>query len=212
MSEKGVRSLISALFAVSDACVTSWSTLFGYVLVSLFHRIVQDAFAGRHKAFALSRRLNLHTICLSPLDARRCLAVAILRATIHMWRSLFAQAQELVAPCKGSCNNCMPTVQELLRNAPLTSQRLYYGQRPIRTRPLCKIRSFEKGLADRGGWREEILPMPEIEASSLHPFSYAPLGEGGHISGEPFWRFWGVCVSPTPSRQPLFETSDKSNP
>ena len=48
------------------------------------------------------------------------------------------------------------------------------------------IRSFEKGLADRGGWREEILHMPEIGASFLYPFSYAPLGEGGHISGELF--------------------------
>ena len=41
------------------------------------------------------------------------------------------------------------------------------------------IRSFEKGLVvDRRGWREEILHMPQIQ----------PL--------------------PTPSRQPLFETSD----
>ena len=35
-----------------------------------------------------------------------------------------------------------------------------------------------------------------------------PLGEGGHISGELFGLFLGVCLSPTPSRQPLFETSD----
>ena len=35
-----------------------------------------------------------------------------------------------------------------------------------------------------------------------------PLGEGGHISGELIWRFFGLCLSPTPSRQPLFETSD----
>ena len=46
------------------------------------------------------------------------------------------------------------------------------------------IRSFEKGLADRGDWREETLHMPEIQTSFLYPFSYAPLGEGGHISGE----------------------------
>ena len=70
------------------------------------------------------------------------------------------------------------------------------------------IRSFEKGLADRGGWREEILDAPGVQASFLYPFSYAPLGEGGHISGELFWRFLGVCLSPTPSRQPLFETSE----
>ena len=70
------------------------------------------------------------------------------------------------------------------------------------------IRSFEKGLADRGGWREEILQRPEIQASFLYPFSYAHLGERGHISGELFGLFLGVCLSPTPSRQPLFETSD----
>ena len=29
------------------------------------------------------------------------------------------------------------------------------------------IRSFEKGLAGRGGWREEILQRPEIQASFL---------------------------------------------
>ena len=29
------------------------------------------------------------------------------------------------------------------------------------------LRSFEKGLADRGGWREEILPVPETQASFL---------------------------------------------
>ena len=40
------------------------------------------------------------------------------------------------------------------------------------------------------------------------PFSSARLGERGDISGELFWLFLGVCLSPTPSRQPLFETSD----
>ena len=39
----------------------------------------------------------------------------------------------------------------------------------------------------------------------------APLGEGEHISGELSWLFLGVCLSPTPSRQPLLETSDNSN-
>ena len=73
-----------------------------------------------------------------------------------------------------------------------------------------KIRSFEKGLADRGGWHEEILHLPEIQASFLYPFSYALLGEGGHISGELFGLFLAVRLSPTPSRQPLFETSDKN--
>ena len=33
------------------------------------------------------------------------------------------------------------------------------------------VRSFEKGLAGRGGWREEILPMPQIQTSFLCPVS-----------------------------------------
>ena len=44
------------------------------------------------------------------------------------------------------------------------------------------VRSFEKGLADRGGWREETLQRPAGLFSV--PFSYAPSGEWGHISGE----------------------------
>ena len=74
-----------------------------------------------------------------------------------------------------------------------------------------KIRSFEKGLADRGGWRKEILHMPEIQACFLYPFSYAPLGEGGHISGEPFLLQFGGLFVANPCRQPLFETSDKKD-
>ena len=74
--------------------------------------------------------------------------------------------------------------------------------------PLVCTLFFEKGLADRGGWREEIPHMPEIQASFLYPFSYAPLGEGGHVSGELFWLFLGVCLPPPTSRQPLFETSN----
>ena len=67
------------------------------------------------------------------------------------------------------------------------------------------FRSFEKGLADRRGWREEILQKPEIQASFLYHFPYAPLGEGGHISGELFWlklswhdhfeHLQGTCIS-----------------
>ena len=74
-------------------------------------------------------------------------------------------------------------------------------------RKVASLRSFDKGLADKGGWREETLQRPEIQASFLYPFSYAPLGKWGHISGELFGLFLGVCLSPTPSRQPLFETS-----
>ena len=35
------------------------------------------------------------------------------------------------------------------------------------------------------------------------PFSCAPLGEGGHIPGELFWLFLGVCLSPIPSANPF---------
>ena len=45
------------------------------------------------------------------------------------------------------------------------------------------------------GWRTSSFPI-------------APLGEGGHITGACFGLFLGVCLSPTPSRQPRFETSD----
>ena len=42
--------------------------------------------------------------------------------------------------------------------------------------------------------------MPEIDASFLYPFSYAPLGEGGHISGELLGSFSGfVCRQPPPA-------------
>ena len=52
---------------------------------------------------------------------------------------------------------------------------------------------IEKGLADRRGWHGEILRMPGIQASCLHPFAYAPLGEGGHNSGEQLWLSFGPC-------------------
>ena len=43
-----------------------------------------------------------------------------------------------------------------------------------------------------------------LSDTRLYPFSYAPIGEGEHISGELFGLFWGfVCC------QPLFETSDE---
>ena len=54
------------------------------------------------------------------------------------------------------------------------------------------FRGFKKGLADRGGWRE-ILPVPEIQACFLLPFSCAPLEEGRHNSGEQIWLYYGPC-------------------
>ena len=53
--------------------------------------------------------------------------------------------------------------------------------------------------------------MPEIQASFLHPFSYS----SPRRRWTQFWRTifaaLGPCQSPTPSRQPLFETSDTQN-
>ena len=72
------------------------------------------------------------------------------------------------------------------------------------------VRGFEKGLADRGGWREEILPVPEIQASFCILLPIPPLGEDGHNSGQQFCCVWGPVSRPTPSRQPLFETSESS--
>ena len=48
--------------------------------------------------------------------------------------------------------------------------------------------------------------MSEIQASFLHRFSYAPLGEGGHISGVLFWALFGGLIAanplpPTPVRR-----------
>ena len=59
---------------------------------------------------------------------------------------------------------------------------------------------------DRGGWREEILPVPEIQATFSATILPIPhLGEGGHNSGEHFLLHLVPCQSPN---QPLFETSD----
>ena len=67
-----------------------------------------------------------------------------------------------------------------------TEETPYNGQNvhgfQVRT-PISTFGSFEKGLADRGGCREEILPLQEIEASFLYPLSYALRRRGTH-----YWR------------------------
>ena len=69
------------------------------------------------------------------------------------------------------------------------------------------IKDFEKGLADRGGWREEILPMPEIQASfSASFFLFLAYEKVDTILGNKFCCIWGP-VSRQRSRQPLFKTS-----
>ena len=67
------------------------------------------------------------------------------------------------------------------------------------------VRSFEKGLAVRGGWRAELLPMPGIPTSFLCPFSYATLGRSGtHFCGPMFAVSGALLVAnplpPTPVR------------
>ena len=71
------------------------------------------------------------------------------------------------------------------------------SQTPKLLRNPSRIRSFEKGLADGGGWREEILPMPEIQASFLHSFSIPPMRRATHFWGP----FLAVFLGPA-SRQP----------
>ena len=60
---------------------------------------------------------------------------------------------------------------------------------------------WQKGLSRRSHSYERDWGLFSV------PFCYALLGGGGH-----FWRIvwlcFGVCLSPTPSRQPLFETSE----
>ena len=53
--------------------------------------------------------------------------------------------------------------------------------------------------------------MPEIQASFLYLFSYAPLGDsqkGDAFLENFFVSFWGFVCRQPPKRQPLFETSD----
>ena len=52
------------------------------------------------------------------------------------------------------------------------------------------VRRFKMGLTDSGGWLDGALPMPQIQASFLHPFLLSPPYEKGeHNSGE----FFAVC-------------------
>ena len=52
--------------------------------------------------------------------------------------------------------------------------------------------------------------MPDIQTTFLCPFPMPPLGEGEHYSRDQFSLQFGARSLPTPSRQPLFETSYKN--
>ena len=75
----------------------------------------------------------------------------------------------------------------------------------------AKVRSFVKGLGGRGGWHEEILPMPEIQASFLCPLFHVTLKRRGHNSGDQFLiindAFWALLatnpIPPTTFSKPL---------
>ena len=74
------------------------------------------------------------------------------------------------------------------------------------------VRGFEKGLAERGHWREEIRPMPEIQVSFLHPLSYSSLRRRWtQFWGTIFAAFGALSVAnplpPTPFRNLLKEAN-----
>ena len=66
---------------------------------------------------------------------------------------------------------------------------------------------FEKGLADRGGWREETFLSHRFTPLSC-TLSPIPPHEKTQFWGPLFLMYFGVCWPPTPSRQALFETSE----
>ena len=73
--------------------------------------------------------------------------------------------------------------------------------------PEC-LRSFEKGLADRGGHREETLSVPEIEDPFCTLFPMTLCEKGDTFLEKRFWLlFWGLFVAnalpPTRFRKPL---------
>ena len=75
-----------------------------------------------------------------------------------------------------------------------------------------KNQSFRKGV---GGQRGLAQGNPAHTIDSGHssaPFSYAPLSVAEHTFGGDFLLLqFGRSCSPTPSRQPLFETSEKTD-
>ena len=60
-----------------------------------------------------------------------------------------------------------------------------------------RVRGFEKGLADRGGWRKEIPPIPWIRAFFCPPFPIPPYDSKNTILGDIF-----CCILGAVGRQP----------
>ena len=67
------------------------------------------------------------------------------------------------------------------------------------------FRSFEKGLAGRGGWREEILPIPEVQASFCALFPMPTLGERNKILGINFCCSLGPAGCQPPPANPFLK-------
>ena len=74
-----------------------------------------------------------------------------------------------------------------------------------------KAQRFRKGV---GGQRGLARGNPAHARDSIFFcifFPIPPLGEAEHNLGEQFLLHLGLCQSPTPSRQPLFETFEKQS-
>ena len=56
------------------------------------------------------------------------------------------------------------------------------------------VSGFEKGLADRGRWREETLPMPVVQTSFLQNFPMPFEEKGNTILGTFFAVFWPKTI------------------
>ena len=78
--------------------------------------------------------------------------------------------------------------------------------------PKAINQKFRKGVGGQRGLTRGNHSYARDSGLFSVPFFLCPLGEGGHNSGDLFWLFLGVRLSPTPSRQPLFETSELNSP
>ena len=66
------------------------------------------------------------------------------------------------------------------------------------------IRGFKKGLADRGGWRKEIHPIPWIQAFSLPHVPMPPyMSRRTQLWGTIFAVFWALLVHQPPPTNPF---------
>ena len=63
----------------------------------------------------------------------------------------------------------------------------------LRARSVPRVRSFEKGWRTEGVGAKKSFPCQRLRPLFCTLFPMPPLGEGGHISGEYFGLFFGVC-------------------